>query len=145
MSTTPLTPLIPPPALNQDKDTIREYAKASFDKEMEENRICYKGCAACAYYALCIRTRVTSAAHTAPALLCSAHGAAYAQVELGRGIHRSHDAHLPDRRHAHVESAAAPLPPHRRRHCHHAAAAAAAPPPPPPPRFLACRGGSRRL
>jgi len=28
---------------NQDKDTIREYAKASFDKEMEENRICYKG------------------------------------------------------------------------------------------------------
>ena len=48
----PLTP--PPPALNQDKDTIREYAKASFDKEMEENRICYKGCAACAYYTLCI-------------------------------------------------------------------------------------------
>jgi len=28
---------------NQDKDTIREYAKASFDKEMEEGRICYKG------------------------------------------------------------------------------------------------------
>lgn len=55
--TTPLTPLIPPtPALNQDKDTIREYAKASFDKEMEEGRICYKGCAACAYYTLCIRT-----------------------------------------------------------------------------------------
>ena len=45
-----------PPALNQDKDTIREYAKASFDKEMEEGRICYKGCAACAYYTLCIRT-----------------------------------------------------------------------------------------
>lgn len=78
----PLTP--PPPALNQDKDTIREYAKASFDKEMEENRICYKGCAACAYYTLCIRTRGTYALLILPLhCLCTARGATYAQVELG--------------------------------------------------------------
>ena len=48
-SCVPLRPLAPSPpstALNQDKETIREYAKASFDKEMEEGRICYRGRAA---------------------------------------------------------------------------------------------------
>ena len=74
------SPLAPSTALNQDKETIREYAKASFDKEMEEGRICYKGRAARArarathaHMHACARAaRSTSALPACTALHCTA-------------------------------------------------------------------------
>ena len=153
----PPRPLTPPAASSQDKETIREYAKASFDREMEEGRICYKGCAARArarararamhaHMHACARAaRATSALpalHCLHCTACTALRVACAQVELGRGVHRGDDAHLPRRRDAHVESVAAPPPAYRRRHRHHAAATATAPLPPPP--SLTCREGATR-
>jgi hypothetical protein len=142
----PLTPPPPPAALNQDKDTIREYAKASFDQELEDGRICYKGCAACAYFTLCIRARGTyGAAHTTSAL--PMHRTWRCVCTGGTGVRRpSKPRRSPSRsvacaRRKRSRTAAStpqpPLPPRRRR-LHRAAAAAA-------PRPLACGCGSRRF